>query len=108
MILNILNNSIQTVTATNVSQAERTICVKKRGGADGEVIITVSDNGPGVPESMRPDLFELLTTSKNTGMGLGLWLYRHIVKQNNGTITYGVSKRGGAQFIIAFSLPARP
>ena len=107
VILNMLNNSIQALTTSNVSQAERIICVKG-WKSDSEIIITVSDNGPGVPESMRPDLFELLTTSKDTGMGLGLWLCRHIVTQNNGAIAYGVSKRGGAQFIITFPFPARP
>lgn len=103
VLLNLLNNSIQALTLPHFMKPERFICIRGYR-TDAEIAITVSDNGPGVPESIRSNLFELLSTSKDTGMGLGLWLCKHIVTQNGGSITYGASKRGGAQFVISFPL----
>ena len=44
--------------------------------------------------------FELLSTTKQTGMGLGLWLCKHIVTRYMGTIEYKDAVGGGAKFLI--------
>ncbi|GAA0298777.1 sensor histidine kinase [Halarchaeum salinum] len=65
---------------------------------DGETVdVTVTDDGPGIPESER----ELVTgersiTQLEHGSGLGLWLVRWIVEEYDGTVSFGESERGGA------------
>ncbi|MEY2706736.1 MAG: hypothetical protein RI905_487, partial [Pseudomonadota bacterium] len=64
------------------------------------------DNGPGVEEGVRGNLFNLMSSNKKDGMGLGLWLSKHIVDRHQGSIRYQVSQYGGAEFVI--SLPLKP
>jgi signal transduction histidine kinase len=56
-----------------------------------------------VPAEFRSHLFELLSTTKKSGMGLGLWLCKHIVTRYDGSIQYEDALGGGATFI--FELP---
>jgi hypothetical protein len=52
------------------------------------VRLSISDNGGGVSAEFRPQLFDLLSTTKQTGMSLGLWLCKHIVTRYGGLIHY--------------------
>jgi nitrogen fixation/metabolism regulation signal transduction histidine kinase len=66
----------------------------------GRVRIEVADNGPGVPEGLRQDIFLPFFTTKPEGTGVGLSLARQVVLAHRGSI--GVSDRagGGALFRI--------
>jgi len=64
--------------------------------------LSVSDNGPGVPADFKSQLFELLSTTKQTGMGLGLWLCKHIVTRYSGSIHHEDAIGGGAKFVVEF------
>ena len=55
--------------------------------AVGEVSIEVTDRGPGIPESVMPDLFKPFFTTKPEGHGLGLALSQNIVLEHGGRIT---------------------
>jgi two-component system nitrogen regulation sensor histidine kinase GlnL len=48
--------------------------------------ITVSDNGPGIPDELKPHLFEPFVTTKTGGTGLGLALVAKIIGDHGGTI----------------------
>ena len=50
--------------------------------------VTVLDNGPGVPEDLRPHIFEPFVTSKSNGTGLGLALVSKIIADHGGVIEY--------------------
>lgn len=69
-----------------------------------EVIIRISDNGPGVPEELRETIFKPSFTTRNSsgnyGLGLGLSISRELVMKHGGSITVGDSPLGGAQFTI--------
>lgn len=59
------------------------------GGSEGLPLeVAVIDNGPGVPESLRPHLFEPFVTSKSSGSGLGLSLVAKIISDHGGVIEY--------------------
>ncbi|QAY76827.1 PAS domain-containing sensor histidine kinase [Sphingosinicella sp. BN140058] len=64
------------------------------------VQIEVSDNGPGVPESVAQDVFLPFFTTKPKGTGVGLSLARQIVLAHRGSIGLGASESGGALFRI--------
>ena len=72
--------------------------------ADGQVTLEVRDTGDGIPDGL--DIFELFTTTKPSGMGLGLAVVRQIVLAHDGTITYTTEPGQGAVFRL--SLPACP
>lgn len=66
-------------------------------------VITVCDNGPGVPPFMRERVFEPFFTTKPVGVGTGLGLATAygVVQAHGGGIEVGVSPEGGACFTIA-------
>ncbi|AYN42241.1 PAS domain-containing protein [Streptomyces dangxiongensis] len=78
-----------------------------REGEDGEnaaTSVTVSDEGPGIPEeSMNRVFTRFWRGSKRGGTGLGLYIVKGIVEAHGGTITVGRAPGGGAEF--RFTLP---
>lgn len=70
----------------------------------GELAIIVSDNGPGIPEEIRPRLFEPFFTTKEGGTGLGLALAHGIIRDMGGSIVILEPEVGAA---IEIRLPIR-
>lgn len=66
----------------------------------GRTQIEVADNGPGVPEGMRQDIFLPFFTTRKEGTGVGLSLARQVVLAHKGSISVGDRKGGGALFRI--------
>jgi len=66
--------------------------------ATGEISIAVADNGPGVPEDLRRDIFLPFFTTRAEGTGVGLNLVRQIVFAHGGTIEIREDPMGGARF----------
>ncbi|WP_215293388.1 ATP-binding protein [Polynucleobacter sp. MG-5-Ahmo-C2] len=97
VILNLLNNAIQALAKSGTLQHRIALEATKVGQS---VRLSVSDNGPGVPVEFKPQLFELLSTTKQTGMGLGLWLCKHIVTRYSGSIHHEDLVGGGTRFVI--------
>ena len=98
VFLNLMNNAIQALVASNV--VPRILKIESHD-VPGGLELRVTDNGPGIPAEIRPHLFELLAGSdKKSSMGLGLWLCRHIVRRHGGRIDYQDAPGGGAQFIV--------
>jgi signal transduction histidine kinase len=100
VILNLLNNAIQSLESTKASS--RSIEIEAQIDGDS-VLFSIRDTGAGIPAEFKQNLFELLSTTKQTGMGLGLWLCRHIVTRYEGSIWHEDVAGGGAQF--HFRLP---
>ncbi|OYY47998.1 MAG: hypothetical protein B7Y55_14115 [Polynucleobacter sp. 35-46-207] len=101
VLLNLINNAIQGLAESR--GPHKTIQIQARD-VPGGVEAAVLDNGPGIGKEVQTHLFELLAGSqKKTGMGLGLWLCRHIISRHGGHIRHEATPEGGAQFI--FFLP---
>lgn len=66
----------------------------------GRVRIEIGDNGPGVPATLRQEVFLPFFTTKPKGTGVGLSLARQIVLAHAGSITLAESPSGGALFRI--------
>ncbi|MCQ2341995.1 MAG: ATP-binding protein [Paludibacteraceae bacterium] len=64
-----------------------------------EVEISISDNGPGIPEEVRPKIFMPNFTTKSTGTGLGLAISKNIVEGSDGRIRFETSEKGTIFYI---------
>ncbi|HLI76958.1 MAG TPA: ATP-binding protein [Acidobacteriaceae bacterium] len=109
VMLNLLLNAIQamenpTPTSANTALVEDpgkpgSIFVTLRQDKD-TVLITVADQGKGIPPDVLPNIFRPFFTTKGHGTGLGLSLARRIVEAHGGTITVRSEVGKGTQFVI--------
>jgi len=93
VILNIIVNAKDQIVHNSIKYGKITINVTV---SDRTAILTVSDNGGGIIESLLPDkLFEHRISSKgNSGSGVGLWLVKLIIEKHHGTIKAYNSNEG--------------
>lgn len=71
----------------------------------GEIVIVVSDNGPGVPPSIANTIFRAGTTTKSDGhAGLGLAIVNKLTKDLSGRITHSSGQQGSTQFTLYLPL----
>jgi two-component system NtrC family sensor kinase len=110
VLLNLTLNALQSMRGA--SRGQLTIGARGVAGATagepGLMRITVADDGPGVPDSVRPHLFEPFFTTKDVGegTGLGLPVSYGIVVAHGGRLWFEPTGGGGATFIV--ELPAAP
>ncbi len=71
-------------------------------------VLTVGDEGPGIPAELRERIFDPYFTTKSEGTGLGLAIAKKIVLQHGGEIEVGERPGGGAQFTLTFPLASAP
>jgi len=71
---------------------------------EGEIEIAVYDKGCGVPQDYADKLFTPFSTTKSSGMGMGLSISQAIVRAHGGSIGFRNNDDGGTTFW--FTLPA--
>ncbi len=99
---NLLTNAVQHAPPTTPVVVE--LNAKHQDGSRWATI-TVSDQGPGIPSDLLPQLFERFQRGpKSTGLGLGLYLAHQIALAHAGTLSVESSPGTGTRFQI--SLPA--
>ncbi|MFF3833424.1 sensor histidine kinase [Streptomyces sp. NPDC002458] len=92
--------------------AERSVAVSVRAERD-EVLVEVTDDGPGVPEAEQDRIFERFVrlddarSRDDGGAGLGLAIARDVAARHGGTLTVGTAPSGGARFTLRLPLPGR-
>jgi two-component system nitrogen regulation sensor histidine kinase GlnL len=97
VILNLVKNAAEAVTqggqvnpeivlATGFQHGMRLAVPGSMTRLDLPLLVTVRDNGPGIPEDIRPHLFEPFVSSKAAGSGLGLALVAKIIGDHGGLI----------------------
>ena len=94
------------VNASQAVDGKGRIVVHTGAGAPGRVVVTVTDDGPGVPPGLAERVFEPFFTTKPEGQGTGLGLsicYR-IAEEHGGSIRLENPREGGARFVV--DLPA--
>ena len=94
---------------TNAVQAMENETGRKRLGVataqeNGEVIIRVFDNGPGIPVHLREKIFDPFYTTRKAGHGIGLSFSHRVIENHGGTLTASGSECGGAEFRITLPL----
>ncbi len=101
VLVNLLRNAAEVLTDRDVR--EITVSSKQSGVM---VTLSVADTGPGIEPVIAARLFEAFTTSKESGMGLGLSICRTIVEAHGGRIS--AEPRCGGGTVFSFSLPSAP
>ena len=108
VFVNIIRNAIQAISeqeSRGKSDEPRTerqpdiIVTLNPLYSEKEMEITISDNGPGIPEDIREKIFRPNFTTKSNGNGLGLAISKHIVEGSGGRITFATSPKGTTFFI---------
>ncbi|SFR97463.1 sensor histidine kinase [Sphingomonas jatrophae] len=97
VIINLVKNGGEAAQGS-AAAPQVTITVEAAGG--GRIRIQVEDNGPGVPEALRGDVFLPFFTTKPAGTGVGLSLARQVVVAHGGTLTLASGASGGARFDV--------
>ncbi|MCF8224384.1 MAG: GHKL domain-containing protein [Bacteroidales bacterium] len=100
VIINLIKNGIQSVP----ERRTKVISVTAEKSNDGTVIISISDNGKGISESIRDKLFRPNFTTKSSGMGMGLAIAANIISSMNGKIRYETEEGKGTTFFIEVPL----
>jgi signal transduction histidine kinase len=104
VLLNLFNNAFYAVSKRQEAQGKEykafvSVSTKK---SENRMLITVSDNGDGIPDSIKEKIFQPFFTTKPTGSGtgLGLSLSYDIVKAHGGEIKVESKEGEGTVFII--------
>lgn len=79
--------------------------ISAKYGDNYRIIVTIRDNGPGIPKEKQPKIFEPYFTTKESGTGLGLAIVKHNTELYNGTVEVQSEPGKGAAFVV--SLPAK-
>jgi two-component system sensor histidine kinase RegB len=96
-----LENLLDNAYEATAGRAERSVRIELGAGKDGELKLAVVDNGVGVPEELQNRIGEPFFTTKGpgAGSGLGLYLARHVVERQGGSMQV-VSREGKGTRII--------
>jgi signal transduction histidine kinase len=92
---NLMLNAVQAL------QQGGAISVVVAKNSDGTATLEVRDNGPGVPESAKEEIFRPYFTTSKQGTGLGLAIVRHVVLAHGWNIAYYPAEGGGAVFRVS-------
>jgi signal transduction histidine kinase len=102
VLVNVITNALQ--AGASASPEPRVVVTSRTEGASA--VVTVTDNGPGIPTGLRHRVFNPFFTTKegNEGTGLGLAISQSIVMGIGGTLLCDSTYRDGARFILKLPL----
>jgi two-component system, NtrC family, sensor histidine kinase AtoS len=95
---NLISNAVEAMSAQGGTLAVRVAPYYALQGRP-QVEVTISDNGPGIPDEIRDRIFEPFITTKSQGTGLGLAITKRIVTAHRGSITLNTFP-GGTVFHV--------
>ena len=99
VIVNLLSNAIEALDST--TKQNKAIQIHSMVDQHGHYCLIVTDNGPGINAQQGEKLFNLFTTSKSSGTGIGLWLSHYIIERHKGTLLYkNLPDDSGVSFIV--------
>ena len=108
----LLEQVVRNLVHNALGHARGTVRVSTSAAGDDLAVLIVDDDGPGVPEDRRDDIFERfvrLDVSRDRdhgGVGLGLAIVAEIVRAHGGRVHVGDSPSGGARFVVELPITA--
>ncbi len=101
VLMNLMMNSIDAMKSVD---GTRELTIQSQRDEDGQVLISVSDTGIGLPPQKAEQIFDAFFTTKPHGTGMGLRISRSIVESNGGRLWATDNSPHGARF--CFTLPS--
>jgi two-component system, NtrC family, nitrogen regulation sensor histidine kinase NtrY len=101
--INLIKNGIQAIPKDRHGHIE--IRLKRR---EHMVVISVADNGTGIPEELQEKMFSPNFTTKTSGMGLGLAIVKNIVENFNGRVWFETTTNEGTTFYLEIPVYENP
>ena len=102
VMMNLIMNSIDAMKDLDQTRELR---IRSQSAGDQELIISVSDNGVGLPRQQMDQIFDAFFTTKPHGIGMGLRISRSIVESHGGRLWAADNSPRGASFY--FTLPTK-
>lgn len=109
-VLNIVNNAIQAIDESNIITLKTRIASNKT--INGKriklaVLISIIDDGPGIPSNIQDTLFYPMVSGRSNGTGLGLSISQTLINQHQGKLSCH-SRPGYTEFTILLPLEQEP
>ena len=101
VLLNLLNNAVQALSEVVDHERCIEIGISK---TNNRAYLSVSDNGKGIDPATHATIFNLLSSNKYAGMGLGLWLSQHIIERHKGRLYITTQPGWATTFMIELPL----
>jgi len=95
VFLNLISNAIDAISKDGLIEIDSRT-------ADSHILVTIADDGPGIPKDQHGRVFEPFFTTKETekGTGLGLWISYDIMEKMGGTIMFASKVGEGSAFTV--------
>jgi len=101
VLMNLMLNGIE---AMHDTESGGQLTIRSLKGEDGQLLISVSDTGVGLPREQAEQIFNAFFSTKAQGTGMGLSISRSIIESHGGRLWATSNSEGGATF--NFTLPA--
>ncbi|MGC6479177.1 MAG: sensor histidine kinase [Flavobacteriaceae bacterium] len=102
VVTNLIKNALQAMPAGRKPKIKVRIESQVRS-----VVVSITDNGIGVPEEVKEKIFDPKFTTKTRGMGLGLGIVKNIIELHQGNIRYTTTANRGTTFYITLPLKTK-
>ena len=93
VVMNLISNAVEAIDRNGRIKVD----IKENGKY---AVLIIGDNGPGMPEEIRKNIFNPFYTTKDKGVGLGLFIVYNIVKAHGGYIEVESAEGSGSTFLI--------
>jgi C4-dicarboxylate-specific signal transduction histidine kinase len=100
VLMNLMLNGIE---ATKDVDGKRELLIKSRPAENGEILVSVSDTGVGLPAQQADQIFNPFFTTKPQGTGMGLSISRSIIESHGGRLWAENNTPRGASFCFTLS-----
>jgi two-component system, NtrC family, nitrogen regulation sensor histidine kinase NtrY len=102
ILINLIKNAQQALIGNDLNSTTKNIILSSKLNQRGRVVMSVKDNGPGVPAALAEHIFIPFYTTKKDGSGVGLAFTRQVMVAHEGSVALQTNKDSGATISLTF------